>query len=371
MGQSHGDGRTGAGAADEAVEPRSPGLGPATAGVVQILPVAGLPEVAPGDDLAGLIATHTDLEDGDVVVVASKIVSKAEGAVERPRAGESRHQARARIMADQAARVVADAPWVTIVETRHGFVCANAGVDASNVADGDLVLLPTDPDASARRIRDGLRAAVGVDVGVVVGDTFGRPWRVGQTDVALGVAGVPALRSEIGDRDRHGQSLEVTEAAIGDEIAGAADLVRRKADGVPVVVVRGLVFEPDDGASGQDLLRPSQLDLFRRGRGGLASALVAEPATYTAPVDPRDLWRAQATVEAICGSGVRLRQARPRDRRPGTEMRVDADVPASAGVAAGLLLALLVDLGYGAVLVEVSDMPTVWAGRPAAGSGRH
>lgn len=337
---------------------------------LRVEPVTGLPEIAAGADLATLITARTVLEDGDVVVVASKVVSKAEGAVVPSRPGETRREARARVVADQAVRIVADAPWVTIVETRHGFVCANAGVDASNVAGDDLVVLPDDPDASAQRLREGLRRLAGVDVGVVVTDTFGRPWRLGQTDVALGVAGMPALRSEIGGTDRHGQPLEVTEAAIADEVAAAADLVRGKADGLPVVVVRGLRYVPDEGAAAADLLRPPELDLFPRGRGGLGPALVAEPARYDGPVDPRDLWRVQATVEAICGAGVRLRAGRARDRRPGTEVRVDADAPTVAGVAAGTLLALLVDLGYGAVLVEVADTPTVWAGRPVIGPGR-
>ncbi len=335
---------------------------------VEVLPVAGLPDVAPGDDLAALIAAHADLRPGDVVVVASKVVSKAEGAIHHPRDGEAPAAARARLVREQAARVVADAPWVTIVETRHGFVCANAGVDASNVGDGALLSLPEDPDASAVRIRDGLRALGHTPVGVIVADTFGRPWRTGQTDVALGVAGIPALRREIGGVDRYGRPLDVTEPAVADEIAGAADLARRKAEGVPVVVVRGLDLPVDELASGRDLVRPADTDLFRRGRGGLAAALVAEPARFGGPVDTRDLWRAQATVEAICGGGVQLRRLRPRDGRVGTEVAVLSDAPATAGLAAGLLLALLVDLGYGAVLVEVSEAPTVWAGRPFAGT---
>jgi coenzyme F420-0:L-glutamate ligase/coenzyme F420-1:gamma-L-glutamate ligase len=346
---------------------RSQAAGPVSR-PLQVLPVVGLPDIEPGADLAALIADHVDLVDGDVVAVASKVISKAEGAVEHPLPGERRAQTRARAVRRQAARVVADAPWATIVETIHGYVCANAGVDASNVAGDDVVVLPVDPDASAARLRDHLRTLRGVEVGVVVTDTFGRPWRMGQTDVALGVAGVPALRSEIGERDRYGQLLDVTEAAIADEIAGAADLVRRKGDGIPVVVVRGLAFDPDEAGSGRDLIRPPETDLFRRGRGGLAAALTAEAARFTGPVDPRDLWRVQAAVEAICGSGVRIRAARPRAGRSGTELAVGADVPVIAGLAAGLLLALLTDLGYGAVLVEAADAPIVWAGRSDAGA---
>lgn len=335
-------------------------------GIVALVPVRGLPEIVPGDDLVGVIAEHVALRDGDVVVVSSKIVSKAEGAVHRPRPGESSAQARARLVRDQAVRLVAQAPWVSIVETRHGFVCANAGVDASNVPGDALLTLPTDPDVSAAEIRAGLRDRHGVDVGVVVADTFGRPWRTGQTDVALGVAGVPALRSEIGTSDRHGRTLRVTEACLADEIAAAADLVRTKADGVPVVVVRGLAWEPDDDSSGRDLLRPPADDLFRRGRGGLGAALVDQPAAFTGPVDPRDVLQAQAVVDQVCGSGVRLQRLRPRARRAGTELMLTDDDPTVAGVAAGLVLALLVDLGYGAVLVEATDGPTVWAGSSAS-----
>lgn len=333
---------------------------------LRVRAVRGLPEIAPGDDLAALIVASTDLVDRDVVVVSSKIVSKAEGAIEHPRPGETIAEARARLVREQSARMVADAEWVTIVETHHGYVCANAGIDASNVADGALVLLPADPDASAAALRSALHALAGVDVGVIVADTFGRPWRTGQTEVALGVAGVPALRSEIGGTDRHGRPLEVTEVALADELAAAADLVRRKAEGVPVVVVRGLDFVADDDASGRDLLRPAESDLFRRGRGGLATALVEAPASYAGGVDPRDLWRAQASVELVCGGGVRLRQVRPRQRRAGTELQLSADDPTLVGVAAGVLLAVLVDLGYGAVLVEATTVPTIWAGRPAA-----
>ncbi|CAN5893919.1 hypothetical protein BH23ACT10_BH23ACT10_06500 [soil metagenome] len=338
-----------------------------TSSDVHVIAVRGLPEIVPGDDLAAMIAAHTDLRDGDVVVVASKVVSKAEDAVVRLRDDETAAQARSRVVAEQAVRVVAASPWATIVETRHGFVCANAGVDASNVPDGALVTLPVDPDASAQRIREGLRHRPGADVGVIVSDTFGRPWRMGQTEVALGVAGIPALRSEIGGHDRSGRVLEVTEAAIADELAGAADLVRSKAAGVPVVVIRGLAFPPDEASSGRDLLRPTDTDLFRHGRGGLASALVAEPAAFSGPVDQRDLWRVQASLEAVCGAIVRIRQVRPRSGRHGTELIVEADAPQMAGLAAGVLLALLIDLGYGAVLVETLESPTIWAGRLHSG----
>jgi coenzyme F420-0:L-glutamate ligase / coenzyme F420-1:gamma-L-glutamate ligase len=224
-----------------------------------------------GDDLAEAVleaAAEADVEllDGDVVCVASKVVSLVEGrSVELPAsdpadgpAGARRELARA-----EAARIVADAPWVLVTETPHGFVCANGGVDASNVADGTALLLPEDPDASAARLHDELATRTGTRVGVVVTDTFGRPWRLGQTDVALGVAGTPALRDERGGTDLAGRILEVTEAAVADEVAAAADLVRSKASGTPFVLVRGLpAGEPGRGA---DLIRPSDQDLFRTG----------------------------------------------------------------------------------------------------------
>ena len=337
---------------------------------LRILPVTGVPEVRPGDDLAALITARVELSPRDVVVVASKIVSKAEGRFEHPRPGETSEQARARVVREQSVRLVADAPWVTISETPQGFVCANGGVDASNVPGDALAVLPDDCDASAAALRTGLWERAGVDVGVVIADTFGRPWRTGQTDVALGVAGVPALRSEIGARDREGRVLAATEVALADELAAAADLVRGKADGVPVVVVRGLDYQPDEAASGQDLLRPPELDLFPRGRGGLGTALLEQPPVYGAPVDARDLWRAQSTVELVCGTGVRVRQVRPRQRRSGSELELSGDDTTMVGLAGGLLLALLVDLGYGAVLVEAAPAPTIWAGRPLSGSPR-
>ncbi|MGH3665903.1 MAG: coenzyme F420-0:L-glutamate ligase, partial [Egibacteraceae bacterium] len=177
--------------------------------MVQVVPILGLPEIAQGDDLAALVAEHAGLRDGDVLVVAQKVVSKAEGAVVAVDP-EERDDQRRELARQQAVRVVADAPWALIVETATGLVCANAGIDASNVADGWLALLPEDPDASARRLRDGLRATAGVQVAVIVADTFGRPWRVGQTDVAIGVAGLHPIRDERGGLDRQGVPLQVT-----------------------------------------------------------------------------------------------------------------------------------------------------------------
>ena len=250
--------------------------------------------VGPGDDLAGLLlATAADarveLRDGDVVCVASKVVSKAEGAAaELPAAGDV-HAARRILALDEARRVVAETPWVLVVETRHGFVCANAGVDTSNVERGAL-LLPEDPDASAAQLRDAIRDRAGVDVGVVVTDTFGRPWRSGQTDVALGAAGVVVLRDDRGTADLEGRELEVTMIAVGDELAAAADLARRKSDGAAFVLIRGLSVGGD--GAGRDLVRPAAQDVFRHGGPTAVEHAVSRPDEPLGPevrADPRRL----------------------------------------------------------------------------------
>jgi coenzyme F420-0:L-glutamate ligase/coenzyme F420-1:gamma-L-glutamate ligase len=269
---------------------------------LEIRGIEGLPEVGAGDDLAALIAGAADLRDGDVVVVAQKVVSKAEGALVPLVPGEDAAAARRRLAVEHARRVVVDAPFTVVTETPHGLVCANGGIDASNVPEGFVLLLPDDPDASARRIREGLRERTGATVAVVVSDTFGRPWRMGQTDVAIGAAGIAVLRDERGGRDRQGRVLEVTEAAVADELAGAADLVRRKGGGVPVVVVRGLRYDagPDRGAAA--LIRPAADDLFRRGRGALADALAGLRPQATVPsVAPRPGIVPVGTAQAPAG----------------------------------------------------------------------
>ncbi|MGH3442069.1 MAG: coenzyme F420-0:L-glutamate ligase, partial [Nitriliruptorales bacterium] len=212
--------------------------------MIEIHPLVGVPEIAEGDDLAALLLAAVAesghrLWEGDVVCVAQKAVSKAEGAFADVREGEDPRAARRRLAREQAVRIVADTESVLITETRHGLVLANSGIDASNVADGRLTLLPEDPDRSARELAAAVLAREGIRVGVVVTDTFGRPWRLGQTDVAIGVAGVSPLRDERGGEDRHGHPLEVTLAAVADELAAAADLARRKADGTPFVLIRG------------------------------------------------------------------------------------------------------------------------------------
>lgn len=227
---------------------------------VSILPVEGLPEVTAGDDLGALLApalATLDVADGDVVVVTQKVVSKAEGRVvpvDDP------------AVAREIVRVVARRGDLTIAETRHGFVCANAGVDASNVPDGMVSLLPEDPDASAERLRDDLRIRLGVDrLGVVVTDTFGRPWRHGVVNVAVGVAGIPALEDLRGRADDRGRTLATTVVGIADEIAAAAGLVMAKAGRVPVAVVRGVRDQRPDAEPGRatDLVRAPGEDLFR------------------------------------------------------------------------------------------------------------
>ena len=242
---------------------------------LEVWGVGGLPEVRAGDDLAAMIAERTALMDGDVVVVAQKVVSKAEGRLRdlrsvRPSPRALDYAARLQedprmiqLVLDESVRVVRD-ERVLIVETRHGFVCANAGIDHSNVeADDTVVLLPEDPDASARRLRAQLRDLSGRDVGVIVSDTFGRPWRMGIANVALGVAGVSAVIDHRGRLDDFGRELTATVIAVADEMAAAAELVMGKTWRVPAVVLRGWAAAEAAPGSGRDLIRPAELDLFR------------------------------------------------------------------------------------------------------------
>jgi coenzyme F420-0:L-glutamate ligase/coenzyme F420-1:gamma-L-glutamate ligase len=223
---------------------------------LEVIPLVGLPEIGPNDDLAALLAAAIDLREGDVVVVTQKVVSKQEGRVV-PAAD------RERAIAAETVRVVAAREELVIAETRHGFVCANAGVDASNVADGMLTLLPDDPDASAARLRKELLAEHAVErLGVVITDTFGRPWRDGLVDVAIGVAGMPAIVDLRGTPDHGGRLLDATVVALADHVAAAAGAVMGKAARVPAAVVRGLAWDGDDGTA-HDLVRPAELDMFR------------------------------------------------------------------------------------------------------------
>ncbi len=240
--------------------------------MISILPVRGLPEITEGADLGAMIAERMTLADRDVVVVAQKAVSKAEGRIVRldsleasPKAvelaGDERDPRELEVILREAKRIVRERGPLVIAETRHGFVCASAGVDHSNAPEpGTLVLLPVDPDASARALRARLQELTGRDLGVVVTDSFGRPFRKGTTDVAIGVAGLPPILDLRGTADRAGYELRATWIAVADEIAAAADLARGKAEGVPVVVVRGLRLEGDGSA--QELVIEPELDLF-------------------------------------------------------------------------------------------------------------
>jgi coenzyme F420-0:L-glutamate ligase/coenzyme F420-1:gamma-L-glutamate ligase len=240
--------------------------------VISIFPVEGLPELEEGDDLGALIVGLAELESGDVVVVAQKAVSKAEGRIVRVEDVEASDQARelasnrdpreVEIVLSETARIVRSRPPFIIAETRHGFVCASAGVDHSNAPElGTVVLLPIDPDASARAIRDTIGERTGKQVAVIVTDTFGRPFRHGTTDVAIGVAGMSPLLDLRGTVDRAGYVLRSSRVAIADELAAAADLARGKHDAVPVVVVRGVRTSGDGAAT--DLVMSAERDLFR------------------------------------------------------------------------------------------------------------
>jgi coenzyme F420-0:L-glutamate ligase/coenzyme F420-1:gamma-L-glutamate ligase len=229
---------------------------------LEIIPVEGLPEVRPGDRLAPMLAACADLTDGDVLVVTQKVVSKAEGRMVA--VGPDDAAAYAAVVEAESVRILRRRGDLVIAETAAGFVCANAGIDRSNVPDGYVTLLPVDADRSARRIRDGLRASPGVEVGVIISDTFGRTWRQGVTDVAIGCAGIAAIVDLRGTSDALGRPLEVTEVAVADELASAAELVMGKATGVAAAVIRGV--DPSwfrDSSVRAELVRPPAEDLFR------------------------------------------------------------------------------------------------------------
>ncbi len=273
---------------------------------LQVLPVTGIGEVRPGDDLAELITTAAPwLRDGDVLVVTSKIVSKAEGRlVEVPVTGPEREEARAEILAAETARPVAARGHTRIVATHHGFVLASAGIDSSNVDPSRLVLLPKDPDASARALRAALAERYGRRVAVIISDTMGRPWRNGLTDVAIGAAGIDPLRDHRGETDPYGNELHLTQMAIVDELAGAGELVKGKRDQVPVAVVRGVTGLLDDDGPGvvARLVRDVDQDLFTLGTAEARAAGLRDAATLTddpapsGPVDPDLVYQAIASL---------------------------------------------------------------------------
>jgi coenzyme F420-0:L-glutamate ligase/coenzyme F420-1:gamma-L-glutamate ligase len=229
---------------------------------ISIHPILGIPEIATGDDLASMIvsaaaSTGVGIVDRDVVVVTHKVVSKAEGQI-REIPNEETYRA---LVENEAASIIRRRGDLVITQTRHGFICANAAVDRSNVEKGYALLLPVDPDRSANRLRTLIQRATDTSIGVVITDTFGRPWRRGLTDVAIGISGLPSLLDLKGTKDTHGNVLEVTEVAVVDEIASAADLVMGKATGIPAAIVRGLDLTGDGKVS--DLVRPPGEDLFR------------------------------------------------------------------------------------------------------------
>jgi coenzyme F420-0:L-glutamate ligase/coenzyme F420-1:gamma-L-glutamate ligase len=263
---------------------------------LSMLPVHGIGEVVPGTDLAAVITTAAPwLRDGDILVVTSKIVSKSEGQlVEVPAFGPEREAARAEVLAAETARTVARRGPTHIVQTHHGFVMASAGIDASNVDSSQLVLLPKDPDASARGLRTALRERFGLDVAVIISDTMGRPWRNGLVDVALGVAGIEAIRDYRGELDPYGNEMQVTQVAVVDELSAAADLVKGKFDQVPVAVVRGYPFTVADDPGAAVLIRDAEHDLFALGTAearaaGLQSAATLSDSAFAQNPDPAEV----------------------------------------------------------------------------------
>jgi coenzyme F420-0:L-glutamate ligase/coenzyme F420-1:gamma-L-glutamate ligase len=331
-----------------------------------VVPLAGIPEVREGDDLARLLLEAVgraglELADGDVLAVTSKVVAKAEGrTVPLPEDPAARERVAAETVAAETARVVARRGRLVIAETRTGLVGANALVDASNAGGDRLVLLPADPDASAARLRADLAALDGHDVAVVVTDTLGRPWRLGQTDVAVGLAGMGALDDWRGRADGDGRLLEVTEVAVADEVAAAADLVKGKASRVPAALLRGVPRPRGDGTA-RDLVRPPTEDLFRT--AGTAEDLLAfleGPAAPTgAAVDPATLGKALASARAVPIPGGRRLQVVPVPDAPellacclgppADPAATAAGVELAAGGAVRTLVLALHALGAGAV----------------------
>jgi coenzyme F420-0:L-glutamate ligase / coenzyme F420-1:gamma-L-glutamate ligase len=341
-----------------------------------VRPVTGIGDVTPGADLAALITTAAPwLADGDVVVVTSKVVSKAEGRLVPvpPDPGPARDAARDAAIDGETARVVARRGPMRIVQTHHGLVLAAAGIDESNVDRSHLVLLPADPDASAAALRARIRELSDVDVAVIVSDTMGRPWRIGQTDVAIGAAGIGAVRDYRGEPDAYGNILDVTQVAVVDELASAADLVKGKAEQVPVAVVRGLRFpmpaEGPDTVGARALVRAGPEDMFALGTAEaradglrLAAALPDDVALGDGDLPPRAVEHALSTVglkvDVLTASSKRV------TLRPGGDPRR----PARAGADIHRLRVALAAAGLASTWTDDPDTPfgTVTVGMPPA-----
>jgi dehydro coenzyme F420 reductase / coenzyme F420-0:L-glutamate ligase / coenzyme F420-1:gamma-L-glutamate ligase len=346
-------------------------------GRVEILPVDGLPEFRPGDDLSGAIAAAARwLRSGDIVVVTSKVVSKVEGRLVRvPTDPEERDRIRRRLVFDESVRIIARRMRTLITENHLGIVQAASGVDASNVAGDELALLPADPDASAMALRWGLRDRLGVEVAVVITDTMGRAWRVGQTDVAIGSSGLRVLHGYRGEIDRYGNELAVTEIAVADEVAGAADLVKGKLGATPVAVVRGLAIGDSDSKA-RDLVRPVDEDLFRLGTEEAIALGRRDAALPPVPVrsfteEPVSEEALRQAVAVLGPAPVRVVHLADRARRKGVldDLKVEelyaapevllvfaTDLFAAGGAVQRLLVAMAAE-GLGTHWVPATGLP--------------
>jgi coenzyme F420-0:L-glutamate ligase/coenzyme F420-1:gamma-L-glutamate ligase len=363
----------------------------AARGAIEILPVAGLPEFRPGDDLTGALVERAPwLRSGDIVVVTSKIVSKVEGRLVRvPADTEERDRIRRRLVFEESVRIIARRERTYITENHLGIVQAASGVDSSNVEGDELALLPADPDASALALRRGLAERLGVEVAVVVTDTMGRAWRVGQTDVAIGSSGLRVLHAYRGQVDRQGNELAVTEIAVADEVAAAADLVKGKLGAMPVAVVRGLdIGSPDSsGSTARQLVRPVEEDLFRLGteesieQGRREAVLLAATGPFTdEPVAADELLAAVAAALTTAGEVRLTHLAEPGGRKrllddlgapdllyTAPEVVLVSGDPFAAGGAAHRLQVALAAAGLAGTWVPLGDDPVgaVAIGRPA------
>jgi coenzyme F420-0:L-glutamate ligase/coenzyme F420-1:gamma-L-glutamate ligase len=311
---------------------------------IEVWALDGIPEVKDGDDIAShIIDTGVGLRDGDVVVVTSKIVSKAEGRLVTGRREDH--------LAAETVRVVAQRGRTQIVQTRHGLVLAAAGIDESNVPDGTVALLPLDPDASARQIRSELRRRLGVDVAVLITDTMGRPWRDGVVDSAIGAAGIEVLDDLRGSADTFGHVLEVTVTAHADELAAAADLVKGKLSNRPVAVIRGFeVRRPETDRGAKPLVRPAQDDMFSAGTRDARAQLVRDSAPVAAASrEAPDRSAMQRAIDAIWAPAVKL------DIAADERSIVAIGEPIDVGYALGRLMGALAVEGLRATEPEPTD----------------